>query len=743
MDYLSNVNYKTDIDYDLLLKDLTDEQLMGYIQKNFLVEGRLNKPFKNVYKFLKIVCNLSKIQPSNEQMVYILNNNKRVLCEACAGAGKTTMSYFRLIVFNAFYNIDSNKMLGLCYNKHAADSFDAGYNKIARQLNLALGASGHIGSKIRAYTIHAWCKVWVDEYKSKWRYNTLNLIDENDQQRIISSEITRFNSKLKKPFVITDSTILSFVQLYNYVNETLSINTPEKWYPHYPNLHMFTANDLIQIMNNVSKYKKLMKMLDFGDLLNHMYELVCDPKIMERIRNNYEFIIVDEWQDVTPAMSRIIELIMQGDESLGIPPYKDGYLTVIGDGDQAIYSFRGTDSDNCIKFRSLYGTYGLQDEVKITSMSINRRCKSKILEKARDVITSLSKRIQKPVNYLTEGGNVEVHTFNSEQQQAQKVVDILKKYQNEYYNTCVCYRSMSSSSYISMELLRQRIPFNVVRGVQPFEDIYTSSLDDILRLLENPKIPEYAIKVLYKVLPKGKFFGKEAINREVKEFIERKRQSNRNNFVEDKNFWEYNFTSGRQQQGFNEAMTVLRLASESCQHGKFMLVYMPAVIQLFKRYYFDNMLNTVYRGKISDEFIKYVEDYYCCNKSYQTFKKKLNEDKEYIRDNKNNGVYLTTMHGLKGLEFKNTIIIDLDDNKFPGVDLNEDGMTEEQLEEAESEARRLFYVAITRAKDNLHLLFHRTRPTRYIRYFIENENLAKVYNNCVDSPPFDVRRLYQ
>ena len=90
------------------------------------------------------------------------------------------------------------------------------------------------------------------------------------------------------------------------------------------------------------------------------------------------------------------------------------------------------------------------------------------------------------------------------------------------------------------------------------------------------------------------------------------------------------------------------------------------------------------------------------------------------------------MHGLKGLEFKNTIIIDLEDNKFPGVDLKEDGMTEEQLIEAESEARRLFYVAITRAKENLHLMFHRANPTRYIRYFIQNNELAKVYHNCVD-----------
>ena len=721
-----SMNYKTDIDYELLSKDLSDAEIVKYIKSNFYEDGKSSKDLSVIYKFLKLVHRLNNINPSNEQLVYILNNKKRVLCEACAGAGKTTMSYYRMIMFNAFYNIPSDKMLSLCYNKHASDKVEKEYAKIARSINNAIGSSGYIGTKIHAYTIHAWCSIWIKEYLQKFGLQQLNILEENEQISRLSSEIDRFNKKRDNPVNYTEATVVSLLQLYNFVCETLTMEQPEKWYSKFEDLHQFKATDLQQIMKSYDKIKKLIKRVDYSDLLKYMYVLVCDSEIVKRIRLNYKFIVVDEWQDVTPAMSRIIEKLVNGSEELGIPPYSDCYLTVIGDGDQSIYGFRGTDSDNCIKFRDNYNVPGLENEVCVTSMSINRRCKSVILSKAREIITSLTRRIQKPLNCIHDGGNIETYCYISESDEISKVVSILNRYKDELYDTCICYRNTSSSSYISTILLSKHIPFRVVRGIKPFADLYTTTINDLLNMLSNPNVPGYARKVLYKVLPKGKGFTKEYINKEISKHIEARSKSSRDNYVEEKYFWDYDFTPGKNQKGFAEAINILKMASDQCISGKAMFVYMPVVINLVSMYYFNNIYNMFYKDKISEEYISYVKRYYSCNLSYVEFKAKHKKDIEFLRENEKTGVYLTTMHGLKGLEFKNVIVMDLHDGIFPGTDLK-GAINEEDLERAENEARRLFYVTVTRAKDNLHLMFSDTQPSRYIRYFKPEEHLEALY----------------
>lgn len=733
-----SINYKTDIDYELLSKNLTDAEIASYIKSNFYKEGRSKKDFMAMFKFLKLVHRLNGIQPSSEQLVYILNNKKRVLCEACAGAGKTTMSYYRMIMFNAFYNIKSDKMLSLCYNKHASDKVENEYADIARSINTAIGSSGYIGTKIHAYTVHAWCKVWVEEYLSKFKLTRLNIADESEQLKLVSSELQRFNKKRDNPINYSDSTVSSMLQLYNFACETLTQEQPEAWYYRFDELHQYKAHELVQIMANLDKYKKLVKKVDYNDLLKYMYELVCDPEIVKRIRSNYQFIMVDEWQDITPAISRIIEKLVNGSEELGIPPYPECYLTVIGDGDQSIYGFRGTDSDNCIKFRDNYTLTGYEDEVCVTSMSINRRCKSVILDKARDVITSLSRRIQKPLNCIHEGGNIETYEYVTEADEIDKVIALLEKHKDELYDTCICYRNTSSSSYISTILMDRHIPFRVVRGLQPFADLYTTTLNDLLNMLSNPKIPEYAKKVLYKVLPKGKGFTREYLNKEIDKYIEERKKASRDYYVEEKNFWEFDFTPGENQRGFAEAIELLKKASAQCMSGKAMFVYMPSMIQLVSLYYLNSIYKLFYKDKISDEYIEYVKRYYSCNLSYIEFREKYKKDLEFIKENESTGVYLTTMHGLKGLEFKNVIVLDLHDRIFPGTDLKNVGMSEDELEKAENEARRLFYVTVTRAKDNLYLMFNKNQPSRYIRYFVEEEHLAQLYKqqqtNVEDTP---------
>ena len=130
------MTYKTDLDYNLIDKpNLTDEELLKYIEENFFDKSLTKWSLKNIYVFLQILCKLEKVEPSVEQLIYILCNHKRLLNEACAGAGKTTMSKYKMAIANQCYGIRGADILAIAYNTHAAEDVKQKYTSLARKLN--------------------------------------------------------------------------------------------------------------------------------------------------------------------------------------------------------------------------------------------------------------------------------------------------------------------------------------------------------------------------------------------------------------------------------------------------------------------------------------------------------------------------------------------------------------------------------------------------------------------------------
>lgn len=733
--------YRTDLDYNIVTKDMSNEDCQKYLaDAEFFVEGRASRSLNWVFRFLQIICKAEKIQPSPEQLIYILCNRKRLLNEACAGAGKTTMSKYRMMLANLVYGIPGDSILALAYNRHAAADIQEKYRRSANNLNVLMNGKEHIDVNIGASTFHAWCKKWVEEYKGRWNMLRISVLSDTDQQNVMNRSIRITMKKLNKNPYLSDGITKAFIQLYGFIEETLTEGKPDEWQvcSAVQDLREFTPTEIEMVLNTYKQNKKLTKTLDYNDFIHYMWELIQDPQVVARLRRVYRFLVVDEYQDITPAMSRILQVFMQGTPDGTIPVYTEGYLTCIGDGDQSIYGFRGTDSDNCIKFRDTYTCPELgEDEVKITAMSINRRCKSEILLKARDIITSNVNRIQKPINYLYEGGSVNVREYTSDNDQLNEIIDLLRTYNTA--DTCICYRNITSCQYLSMRLLSAGIPFKIAKGIEPFTDIFSASIEGILTLLVDPSIPQYGQKYLYKALPKNSDFKRSTIHDIFQKQIDAMRAATRNHAVGIKNFWEYDFGVGATQRGFTEAIEVLRAASVAVNKNIPMSKYMPKIIQLIRTYYLDGLLKGLMQDRLTDEYIQYITRYYTRNVSYSVFAKEKNKLMENLEANKKNGVYLTTMHGLKGLEFDNVIIMDLDDGLYPGNELKGKYLTQQQKEKIELEARRLLYVAVTRAKDNLTLFFHKQQPTRYIRFFLQNEGLAELYannstSNFVDTP---------
>ena len=545
--------YSTDVDFKIIKPDTSFEEAVQYVKTNFYKFKRNKWSLNKTSKLCKLLCDMEFITPSAEQYIYMLTNYRRVLNEACAGAGKTTMSKYRMILANICWGIPGKNILAIAYNKHAAQDIANKYQITARRINAAVpprNADGsfsrnpiHVDTDIISTTMHAWCLTWVKQYRARWQYANINLLLDDQQNKVMQSCFKITMKKLgKQEAYFPKNSVNALLQLYAFVGETLSREQPEKWNlcSARQELKVLNNTEITQVFETYDRHKELTKVMDYNDLILKMWELVCDPEVLSRLRNVYKFVLVDEYQDITPAMSRILHVLMEGNPALGLPYYEEGYLTVIGDGDQSIYGFRGTDSDNCIRFKEEYSSIeGHEDEVKITAMSINRRCKKNILEKATAIITSNDNRIDKPLQGLHEGGNVDVSYYNSETDEITKVIKLLQEPGLQLNKTCICYRNLISSQHLAMRLMDVGIPIDIRRGVSPFTDVYTKTIDGILIMLEQPNIAAYAQEHFYKVVPKGAGFTKQNLYKMFQEQIDKEKNSRRGNYCEPKNFFEY------------------------------------------------------------------------------------------------------------------------------------------------------------------------------------------------------------
>ncbi len=725
--------YKTDIDYEYI-ENKSVEELLPYIQEHFVSPKLKDDPdyyFKRRYMILNAICTMLKIVPSIEQWIFLLADADRVLCEACAGAGKTTMAQLKLVDAKITKNMPGQNIIALAYNNHAVNDMSSRHHEIMTRINNMHVPGLARDTNICCSTFHSFCMGWVQDYASRFSIDPKKYLMDD----VATREAMRFSADAyarKNPdrrLFISDAIVSALLSLYTFSKETLTRYDPNTWpmCSAYNDLRDIPLDAIQSIFVMYEKLKEIKHRMDFADIIDSMFVLCQDPEVMERIRANYHVMLVDEYQDITPAMLRVIKAIMEGTPEKGIPPYYDGQLICIGDGDQSIYGFRGTDPDNCIRFRETYQSPEYLNCV--LSMSENRRCPSKIIDVARRVIESNDKRIEKPIRSIREGGEIKVIEYYSQEDQMSQLVRTLKsKPVEDLRETCVCYRNLASSYMVTIKLVEAGIPFRLGKGHMPLTDKLSASIFDVLNMLSYPDNLEYIKTALFKVVPKSASFGKAAIAELCAAEEEARKHGG-----EYKRFWELGFDNEcRSITGFSDAMKILHTCYIHHRHGEPMSRYVPHMIKLIRIYYLNWQLQ---KGtQLSQEYMEYLDTWFSQSKSYDLFIQEYRKLKETLKENRSKGVYLTTLHGLKGLEFNDVHIIDLDDGIFPGTELNQSSeLSQAQKTVLENEARRLFYVAITRSREYLSLYFNHESPTRYIRFFKVNTGLANTYDQYMSN----------
>jgi len=424
--------------------------------------------------------------------------------------------------------------------------------------------------------------------------------------------------------------------------------------------------------------------MDFDDLLVRTIELFNRfPDVLERYQEQFRYILIDEYQDTNRAQYTVVQQLAGRWRN----------VTVVGDDAQSIYKFRGADIRNILDFERDYGDY------RIVRLEQNYRSTQTILSVADSVIRNNRNRIEKKL--WTENGQGErarVVTARDEREEGDEVVQIVRREADEgrnYGSVAVLYRTNSQSLSIEDALRRANIPYALVGGVAFYRRREIKDALAYLRLLVNERDDESFIR---------------AVNtpaRGIGEVSMRRLRLHASNAG--KGLLECSRDPGCVAELGTRATNALRGFAELVDAGRGRIGHEPlhetarAILSesgLLRSLKEEGTPEALARWDNVQRLLSHMAEFFDANPEstldlYLQEIALLADTDSYDADAER--VTMMTVHAAKGLEFKVVIVVGMEEGLFP---IGDSGRDPEELEEE----RRLFYVAVTRARDRLYLL---------------------------------------
>ncbi|MDO5518723.1 MAG: ATP-dependent helicase, partial [Clostridium sp.] len=433
-------------------------------------------------------------------------------------------------------------------------------------------------------------------------------------------------------------------------------------------------------LETYEEYKKQYNKWDFDDLaLEVLKMLKSDERMLHGYRKLFKYILVDEFQDCDEIQIEFLKLINDGG---------DNSLFAVGDEDQCIYSFRGSKPEYMVSFDKLF------EGGKKYFLSINYRSKKNIVEKSKDVIKFNKSRNKKEINWNKDSDGI-IKWFNTynERAQAEIIADTIceeKKLNIPYEDNAVLYRTNMESNSIIDVLTKRRIPFTLIdREYNFFEHFICKDILAYLRLAVN----EYDRESFFQI-----------INRPFR-YVSKTSLAYVKNYTKDENPFdilaEKDDTQPFQKKKLDDLKKDIQYLNKISLSSAIAYIIMDLG-------YIDHLKNYAQKFNQSfDDLEDVIEEFKLAAEGYKTifeFLKHVNEVKESIEESKKKkdreGVILSTIHGVKGMEFKNVYIMNICEDTIPHASSKDTNLEEE---------RRLFYVGMTRAIDELYLFSPRSR----------------------------------
>ncbi len=619
---------------------------------------------------------------NEQQREAVIHINGPLMIVAGAGSGKTKVLTTR-IAHLMRNGVDAFNILSLTFTNKAAREMKERVEKIlggSEARNLYIGTFHSVFARLLRAEAHRlgypndFTIYDTDDAKSviKTIINELNLDDKHYKPNFVYNRISAAKNSLMGP---------EEYQLDNLVQqEDMRANRP-----------------LIgKIYDMYAKRTFKNGAMDFDDLLFKMYVLLKTfPEVLHKYQHKFRYIMIDEYQDTNPAQYEIIKLLGAVNEN----------ICVVGDDAQSIYSFRGATIENILQFEKDY------DDVKVVKLEQNYRSTKSILNVANEVIAHNKGQIEKNLwTDNTEGDTIKLVRTMTDNEEGKFVADTIaeQKLRNHYENRdfVILYRTNAQSRSFEESLRRKAIPYRIFGGLSFYQRKEIKDYVAYLRVTMNTRDEESLKRIInYPVRGIGKTTIEKTIvlgnehNLTMWEVLERAR--------------EFGFKGGTVDAIEAFVIMIKSFQAMLTSHNAYdVAVAVGKSTNIVKELFNDKTTEGLARYENVQELLNSIKEFTetpdeegeLLDKSMGSYLQQITllTDADQGNDENSDVVKLMTIHAAKGLEFPVVFTVGLEETLFPsGMSIN----TREELEEE----RRLFYVAITRAKARLWLTYANSR----------------------------------
>ena len=606
-------------------------------------------------------------------------------------------------------------------------------NKAAKEMQQRL--SSYLGEEVvkRMWvgTFHNICgrilRRDLENYKTKdgrsWNNNYV-IYDDTDTKTVIKNALKKLNldEKSFEPKMI--KSVISNAK--NKMQDAYAFSTTARDYQ---------SDKIAQVYYEYEKQLSQNNALDFDDMLMLSVNLLeSNPEVREKYANRFLHILVDEFQDTNKAQYDLINMLYPTDSSKD----KSGSLCAVGDVDQSIYSWRGADFKIILNFQKDY------KNTKLIKLEQNYRSTANILDAANAVIINNNERMEKNL-YSQKGSGSKIKVFEAgdDYEESNYIAGKIRNLGISLDDIAVLYRTNAQSRGIEEALMSNSIPYKIVGGLKFYDRKEIKDIIAYLKLIYNHSDSASLRRIIN--TPK-RSIGDTTVNKLAA--IADEMDCSIFDVLDDiENIDDFNASTKTRLIGFRDLIKDFSRNQNSVELSEFVPIvlersgYMAELREensIESQSRIENLQEfvNVVREFESDEFLGDEEDDLGLLGNFLSQVALVSDIDQLNEDDKS--VTLMTLHAAKGLEFPVVFLAGLEEGMFPHSRSIAFGAPSGELEEE----RRLMYVGITRAKDDLYLSWaQRRRIWGDIKYFPKSRFIDEIPSNLLEEDNSSQRRL--
>ncbi len=594
-----------------------------------------------------------------QQLEAVVNIDGPVLVIAGAGSGKTRTLVYR-VAYLVENDIPPESILLLTFTRKASQEM----------MRRAASILDERCSRVSGGTFHSFANKILRRYAAAFGMkSSFTIVDRSDAEDIIQVIRTRLGLNKKDRRFPKKGTIIDVIS--KSLNKCTTIE--KALLQDYPQYDQESA-EIEKIARMYNEYKKEKQVMDYDDLLVKLRDLLKEnPQITGKICQDYQYIMVDEFQDTNILQAEIADLLAGTQKN----------IMVVGDDSQSIYSFRGANFKNIMNFPNRY------DHCKVITLEQNYRSTQPILELTNAIIEHAEEKFSKNLFSELEGTQkpVYVETADEEEQSVfvtQRILE-LREEGVPLSNISVLFRASWHANELEVELKKRNIPYAKFGGMKFAEAAHIKDVMSFLRIMHNRSDEMAWMRVLVMF---------EGVGPKSAEAIFNRIQQGSASFdgLLAKEFHKRKY--------FNSLASLHKMLNDTMRPEYLPTQQLDAVLKFYQPLF--QLLYEDHKRRFND-----LESLTRLSARYKSLERMLTdlvlEPPDHYQsgatagDEEDEKLILSTIHSAKGLEWHSVFIIHLVDGHFPSL---------RSLDSSESieEERRLFYVAATRAKQNLFMV---------------------------------------